>query len=88
MVVAQQLGPTAELQLTHVAGQQPHADVGQGVGEPSGAVCDRGPAEAAEAQVSQVGEGVASDHLWVRLQGRQAGFAGEKVRVGLRVGGQ
>ena len=73
-VVAQQFVLAAELQVTHVAGEELHPHVGEGVGDSGGAVWERGPAHSAVPQLRQVGLGVSPDGGGVRREGHRAGF--------------
>lgn len=78
-VVTQQLVLAAELQVTHVAGEQLHAHVGQSVGDAGSTVGECGPTKFAQAKFGQVSESVTSDDLWVCSQRRQARFTGQNA---------
>lgn len=73
-MVAQEFVLAAELQVTHVAGEELHPDVGEGVGDGGGAVRVRGPAHSAEPQLRQVALGVSPDGRRVCWERHRAGF--------------
>lgn len=74
--MAQQFVLAAELQVTHVAGEELDPHVGEGVGDPGSAIRERGSAQSAEAQVRQVGLGVSRDGGRVCRQRHGAGSTG------------
>lgn len=86
-VVAQQFVLAAELRVTHVAGEELHADVGERVGDAGVPVRQRGPAHSAEPQLRQVGLRVSPDGIRVRREKHLAGFARQHVPRHLEEGG-
>lgn len=73
-VVAQQFVLAAEMQVTHVAGEELHPDVREAVGDAGGAVRERGSAHSAEPELGQVGLSVFSDGSRVSWEINCAGF--------------
>lgn len=61
MEVAQQFVVAAELQVTHVAGEELDPHGGEGVSDPSSVVWEGGPTKSAQTPVCQVGLGVWCD---------------------------
>lgn len=78
-MVPQQFVLAAELQVTHVAGEELRPDVGEGVCDAGGPVLERGAAHSAEAELRQVGLGVSSDGGRVGWERRRAGFTRQHV---------
>lgn len=78
-MVAQQFALAAELQVTHVAGEELRPDVGEGVCDADGPVLERGSAHSAEAELRQVGLRMSADGGRVGWKRRGAGFTRQHV---------